>query len=393
MDDPLITSNDNAVAGTLEIQENATLTIDVPGGGINNKLTVQGDVVLNGTLENNGSFYALQGIFLNGTGKINNGTNNSDAYCEVQAPSGFGMLTQTGSATNNYGELNFTNLSGFSGLLLAGGLLHNHAGATLDINNSTGGVPFFASGSSTAINDGDIVFSAIGGSPPEVMSCGGGDPSTFTNNGTIQIKDVPNGSMAFRVFEGATFENNSMTEIGQNGGTGGDGMLIQGNGNGTGVQNAGTIIIGNTNGPAITNNFQFNNTSGTLKVDGEVSGLGNLAGTLAPGNSTGTVSVTDNIDFSNATVEIEVNGPADFDAISVVNTVTLGGTLNTIINYTPTANDRIVFLTATSVVGTFTVNPALPADWTVDYSVSGEVALQFSGILPVELVDFFRCKK
>ena len=59
-------------------------------------------------------------------------------------------------------------------------------------------------------------------------------------------------------------------------------------------------------------------------------------------------------------------------------------------NYAPQTNDRIIILSANAVSGTFSeITPSLPVDWSVDYSVEGEVALLYSGAsLPVELISF-----
>ncbi|MCP4274366.1 MAG: hypothetical protein GY781_20780, partial [Gammaproteobacteria bacterium] len=69
----------------------------------------------------------------------------------------------------------------------------------------------------------------------------------------------------------------------------------------------------------------------------------------------------------------------EHDQIVVNGTTTISGALNPTIGYTPTKNDRIVILTATAISGTFsTVDPALPDDWYLDYSVQGEVALVYT---------------
>ena len=96
--------------------------------------------------------------------------------------------------------------------------------------------------------------------------------------------------------------------------------------------------------------------------------------------------------MSTSTLEIEVDGTTadtQHDQLIVGGTATISGTLSVSINYTPSTNDRIVFLSATTISGTFaTISPALPADWVVDYAVTGEVALVYSGSLPVELIHF-----
>ncbi|MCB0641472.1 MAG: T9SS type A sorting domain-containing protein, partial [Phaeodactylibacter sp.] len=105
-------------------------------------------------------------------------------------------------------------------------------------------------------------------------------------------------------------------------------------------------------------------------------------GTIIPGTSTGTMTYPVSQTFASTTMQFEVNGTTpdtEHDQIIVTGTATISGTLNASINYTPSNGDRIVLLSATSVSGTFSsINPALPYDWDVDYSVPGEVALVYA---------------
>ena len=106
------------------------------------------------------------------------------------------------------------------------------------------------------------------------------------------------------------------------------------------------------------------------------------AGTTAPGHPIGTMTFQQDQTFENGhTLEVEVNGTTpgtEHDQLVVNGTATIGGTLNASINYTPTGFDRVVILSATTISGTFSVFPALPPYWSVDYSVPGEVALIYS---------------
>lgn len=118
-------------------------------------------------------------------------------------------------------------------------------------------------------------------------------------------------------------------------------------------------------------------------------------GTIAPGNSPGCATITGN--FTNAasgTLAIEVNGKTtpctDYDKLTVTGTATIGSSTLTVAfggGYTPTNGDKITFLQAASISGTFTP-PSLPTGWAIKYDVPGTVYLEFESLLPIELVSF-----
>ncbi|MEL6255018.1 MAG: T9SS type A sorting domain-containing protein [Bacteroidota bacterium] len=156
----------------------------------------------------------------------------------------------------------------------------------------------------------------------------------------------------------------------------------------------GIIKVSNTTSSALKDTDRFNtNGGGTLQIDGEISGVTNIRGSLLPGSSPGIITTTNDLSIANATLEIEIDGTmqgVDYDWLDVGGIATLGGTLKPVINYIPTTGDRIVFLTATSITNTFsTIDPVLPAGWGLDYSIPGEIALVFDpSIFPVELLEF-----
>ncbi|MEL7250999.1 MAG: T9SS type A sorting domain-containing protein, partial [Bacteroidota bacterium] len=190
-------------------------------------------------------------------------------------------------------------------------------------------------------------------------------------------------------------DNSGTINIGLNGGNIGDDGLHQYGGT---VVNTGTLVINGTAAQAYHNDGTLDN-SGMLKGTGIFSLNDNaLGGMLAPGLSTGKMTfVSDQAFQATQTMEIEVEGTTpetQHDMVEVNGTATISGTLAVSISYTPSSNDRIVFLEATTVSGSFSViSPSLPTGWAVDYSVPGEVALQFNVSLPVELVYFSATKK
>jgi hypothetical protein len=113
-----------------------------------------------------------------------------------------------------------------------------------------------------------------------------------------------------------------------------------------------TILSGATLGAGSTTT-----NTGTIRGNGAISG--NLANSslLAPGNSPGILTINGNYtQTASGTLEIEVGGltaGSQHDKVVVTGTATLGGRYEfpIIDGFMPQLNDEIVFLTATSVVG------------------------------------------
>jgi len=117
----------------------------------------------------------------------------------------------------------------------------------------------------------------------------------------------------------------------------------------------------------------FVRSGGTLAGSGTL--IGNVTvesgGTLAPGNSPGTLSVAGNVTFSaGSTFAAEIDGATysaaggagSYDRLVVSGTATLGGTVSPILraitapannNYTPNIGDAFTVITANNVVGNF----------------------------------------
>ena len=162
--------------------------------------------------------------------------------------------------------------------------------------------------------------------------------------------------------------------------------------------NQGTTTIGNITSDALSNLGNVNNAGGILKIDGLMNGVSSLAGTLAPGNSTGITTTNTGLNLSAADLEIEVNGTSaitEHDVLQINGDVTLGGTLTVDYNYSiGLPGERIVFLRYTgNRTDEFTLSGSSPDPfdgWVVDYSVDGEVALVTSTAVNLNLKFFLQ---
>ncbi len=216
--------------------------------------------------------------------------------------------------------------------------------------------------------------------------------STFDNFGTILTNNTnPFFEIALRLgFDGnvATFNNKPGATFNFSGYSVGFDSATN-----CPLNNEGTLTFGALDRYAVDCLGPVYN-SGLIQGYGDFYFYGNstLGGTLSPGLSIGTMLMEEYQEFDATTIlQIEVDGSnaSDYDQFNSTPDLQISGTLAASINYSPGSNDRIVFLSAATVSGTFgTIDPPLPTDWALDYSVVGEVALVYSGILPVELVSF-----
>ena len=210
------------------------------------------------------------------------------------------------------------------------------------------------------------------------------DQQFFSQGGTRGVfNNLPAGSYTKTLATGSSF------------------MDMDFNNQGTLVAASGTLNFTSTlaqasgltrlNGGSITVAVPFVINGGTL--DGNVPGgfngaINNVAGTIAPGTSAGTVNVTGvYTQGGGAAFNLEIGGTAvgtQYDRLSVSSTATLAGTLNvTLINgFTPSGGEIFTFLSAGTRNGTFAVTnlPALPGGltWNVSYTAVSAL-LQVSG--------------
>lgn len=155
------------------------------------------------------------------------------------------------------------------------------------------------------------------------------------------------------------------------------------------LANSGDVLIGQSSSIVPTGPYTqtggITTVNGTLPVPIDIQG-GILAGTgtanggtvmsatIAPGNSTGTLSINGNLGMNSATLDVEVAGAGagQFDRLAVSGTATItGGTLkaDAAANSTVPMGTTVDVLTAGSRVGTFTTLPN-PLDWGVTYGAT-----------------------
>ncbi len=157
---------------------------------------------------------------------------------------------------------------------------------------------------------------------------------------------------------------------------------------GTFTNNAGSTIVVTSiiehAGGTFTNN-------GFLKGIGEINSNGstNLAGTIQPGNSVGTLSTRDDIVFS-GTIEIEVDNGTSFDKITSNNSAALtisSATVQFIFNGTNYSNGQTfqVFNSFGSVTAPSSITNN--NGYTIVHNGDGEFEIT-AGALPVELIEF-----
>jgi len=174
----------------------------------------------------------------------------------------------------------------------------------------------------------------------------------LTGDGTLNVDGA--GSTA-------TVTGSNVMNIGDNGaGATGTGTVNLTNGgtltsptvnvNTTGVVNltGGNLVAGTINH---TNGGGFSFTGGTLAVDTFNGTLTQDGGTLAPGNSPGTTTITGGYNLTAGSLEIEIGGTiagTEYDRVEVAGFATLEGTLDvSLINgFTPSLGDSFGFLMA-----------------------------------------------
>jgi len=232
---------------------------------------------------------------------------------------------------------------------------------------------------------------------------------TVTNNSTGEIRIDGAGDFGINVASGKSLMNSGMIEIVNPSDDGifnngiftnmTSGMIEVSGSTDKGIYNLRNGILLNDGELLLFGNsgISFSNLN-TVTNNGSLIGEGSylmrsndLGGTISvesddTGNTIGQMSYL-GLQTLTGTLEIDVEGVlpgTDHDLVTGSSKVTVAA-CDLVVNfgsYAPVGGDRIVFLTTgTGVVGAFTP-PSLPSGWSIDYSVSKEVALVYMSLKP-----------
>ncbi len=347
------------ITGVGLFQVEGTLSIEATGEFVCKENTT---IASGGKVENEGTFNHNTRIF------TNNGELKSSNVLSISGSSPTNSGTISNSATFNTGSI--TNNSG--------GIITNEGNVNI---------------SSNIVNDGTFT-NENGGMITNTAS-------TLTNNGT------------FNNNFGATFNNNRLIN---NSGTGtfnnagtlnhgnSDGDLFTNDGN---FVNAGAFNITQDGGSKLVNNGTFTNNgtltrnSGpTISNNGIIEGTGTItmtsftngaSGTIAPGNSIGTLNINANF-INNGTLDIEVDA-ASSDQLCISGNATINGTINLIFIFVPNLDPTEYVYTAISCASGYSGSPSItlspahtPSAMFPTYS-NGVITIRLV-VLPIELSSF-----
>ncbi len=317
------------------------------------------------TLDNQGTINLANGVTLTsaddtcpaggGTVAVTNGTSghiNATGTGTLSAQvfnQGAGDTSGIAPVTLPCGGLNYTG-AGASGVLVNGnvGLTGNlAAGQNLKVVSGT----LTAAGGST--NAGAITLDSTSANVALDAPA-----ATLTNSGTITTTGTAN----TRTIKG-NLSNSGTLQVNS------DTMYTDSTGPATLTQTAGTTAVGTGAALDLTGatGSTFSLNGGTLSGGGSVTGsVNNASGTVAPGSSPGTLTISGNYTQGPAgTLDVEVDGttPGQFDKLVVGANATLGGTLalhpSSAFAAAAVPGDSVGFLAGTN-AGTFATTTVTP---------------------------------
>ena len=155
--------------------------------------------------------------------------------------------------------------------------------------------------------------------------------------------------------------------------------------------NIGTLV---NNGTFIGPISMWDNQVSLIKGSGTFTsnfvGVASTASTIAPGNSAGCLTFSNNFNNSAAShvLKIDINGTnpcTGYDKLIVGGTATIGGTLEVTFGFTPTTSQNFQIIQAAAISGTFSTVNISPPSISANYS-SG--FLSVSAVLNTELTQF-----
>ena len=375
-------------AGTLAVAGNLTaghLIMGLTGG--NGTVTIQngGSAVVG-----SGAGWTRVGYAGTGTLNVNAGGHLTDSVSFIGSDA-----TSTGTATVAGTWTNTSDLTvGFDGNgtlnVGAGGVVDGGTFISIGRNGTSSRGAVTVDG--TLTTSGQLAVGAMGTGTMTVRN--GGD--VVSGDSRIGQYTGANGTATVTGAGSTWTENSSMYVGGTAAGNGGTGTLNVSNGAALSVANTLKIWSGddavNFSGGTIAANTidissggAFNFTGGTLHTVTFKGNLLNQGGTLAPGSSPGLTTVEGNYTQSAGILDIELGGRArgtQYDALNVMGSLTLGGTLNVSLwnGFNPALSDTFNILDWGSVHGLFsTINlPLLSGNLQWDQSrlyTTGEIGV------------------
>jgi autotransporter-associated beta strand protein len=343
------------LSGIVNLQSNSTVNLATNAG--NGTLTLSGTVNLNGnvltaTPAGTANVVTISGV-INGIGGI---TKESGGELRINNDN---SATYSGTTTLRLGVLQL----GSDGALGTGTFAfssNNDQGATIRSSNTT------ARTIGAAVTIGAVAGTANAGSRFIFGSATTGD-LTFTNTTDINL--------------GATqrrFEVGNVTQF-DAGFTGSAGITKQstgGNGNGTLIINGNSSYAGTTAinaGTLLINGTHTGGGAYTVAVGATFGGSGSTAsavtviGTVAPGNSIGTLGVGAATFADNSILSIELGAASASDLLEVTGLLNLDSTLDTLVLSGAADGSSYTIATYGSLSGTFNSVTGLPENYVLDY--------------------------
>ena len=362
--------------GTVDNNQNAVISGQISGGssnyGIRGGNTVTGKGVMH--VFNSGTISGGTGILLQAGGTI---VNNATGTIEGIGGGGVGIETHgTQVDITNSGAIS-ANSSGV--IIGAGGSLTNEAGGS--ITGTTNQAIVLTGGNESIINAGTIT----GGKGVAIDATLSSGNTIFSNGGTVNGSvELGAGVNTVTLVTGATIKGD--LNLGPNSG---NELILDGpieerisqavtgaiSGLGSLSVKGGTWIIDEdlaapVSTDVITGTLSLGQSATlttpalTIENGGTLMGIGTIrgnvtnSGVIAPGNPFGTLTIQGNFAQTNSGIfHLEIGGlaPGDFGVLAVTGQATLGGTLQLVRtgNFHFQPGDKLVFLTANSIAGSF----------------------------------------
>jgi uncharacterized protein with beta-barrel porin domain len=345
-----------------------------------------------GTVTNSGTIIGIGGaIEMDGGGTVNNNQNAIISGKISLGSSDYGI--RGGNAATGTGVMHVFNSGSISGgtgiVLFAGGTIVNNATGTI-----TGGKGVAID---ATLSSGNTIFSNGGTVNGSVELGAGANTVTLVTGGTIKgdLNLGPNSGNEL-ILDGPIAETISQAVTGAISGLGS--LSMQG---GTWIIDenlaapvstdviTGTLSLGQS--ATLTTPALTIENGGTLMGTGTIRGNVTNSGVVSPGNPFGTLTIQGNFTQTNSGIfHLEVGGlaPGDFGVLAVTGNATLGGTLQLVrtgsFHFQP--GDKLVFLTANSVAGSFSTIQNLNSFGNQNTIVKTQVVI-LPGVVELEAIQ------